>query len=83
LRGTKANVVIRQGQEQKYIPSLYVEPANNDAAFAETLREQIRKIQAKYPGVDLKKSAAGWEVIIPEKYREGHEATLPALLSNF
>ena len=83
LRGTKANVVIRQGEEQNYIPSLYVEPANNDAAFEKTLREQIRKIQVKYPGVDLKKSTAGWEVTIPEKYREGHEAHFARVTRQF
>lgn len=83
LRGTKANVVIRQGEEQKYIPSLFVEPANNDANFEKTLREQMRRVQAKYPGVDLKKSAAGWEVIIPEKYREGHEAHFARVTQQF
>lgn len=62
---------------------MYVEPANNDAAFEKTLREQIRKIQAKYTGVDLKKSTAGWEVTIPEKYREGHEAHFARVTQQF
>ncbi|HEX8277417.1 MAG TPA: putative oxidoreductase C-terminal domain-containing protein, partial [Segetibacter sp.] len=51
--------------------------------FAETLREQFKQIQAKYPGVVLKKSAAGWEVIIPEKYREGHEAHFARVTQQF
>ena len=75
MRGTKANLVIRQGAEQNYKPSLYIEPvAKGDAAYEKSLNENIKKIQAKYPGVELSKTAAGWEVIIPERYKEGHEA---------
>ncbi|MDR2074337.1 MAG: hypothetical protein LBP36_03130, partial [Oscillospiraceae bacterium] len=64
----------RQGAEQHYKPTLYIEPLTNDAAFESTLNRQCAKIQAKYPGIELKKTEAGWEVQIPEKYRNGHEA---------
>lgn len=75
MRGTKANLVIRQGAGQNYKPSLYIEPvAKGDAAYENSLNKSLKKIQAKYPGIELKKTAAGWEVIIPEKYKEGHEA---------
>ncbi|MDR2026176.1 MAG: oxidoreductase [Prevotellaceae bacterium] len=74
MRGTKAHLVIRQGAEQHYKPTLYIEPLTNDAAFESTLNRQCAKIQAKYPDIELKKTEAGWEVQIPEKYRNGHEA---------
>jgi hypothetical protein len=35
---------------------------------------RLKDVQKKYPGVELKKSAKGWEVVIPEKYKDGHEA---------
>ena len=43
MRGTKANLVIRQGQEQGYKPMLYVEPiAGEDlAAFEQALQKGI------------------------------------------
>jgi predicted dehydrogenase len=76
MRGTKANLIIRQGAEQGYRPVLYIEPvANADAAaFEKTLTGNLAKVQAKYPGVELKKLDAGWEVVVPQKYHNGHEA---------
>lgn len=76
MRGTKSNLVIRQGQEQGYKPMLYVEPiAGVDAAaFEQELQKGIEKINAQYPGVALEKSDNGWIISIPEKYKKGHEA---------
>jgi predicted dehydrogenase len=76
MRGSKANLVIRQGKEQAYKPTLYVEPvAGVDAgAFAQTLAASLPKITAKFPGVGLKKLDKGWEILIPDSYRDGHEA---------
>lgn len=76
LRGTKANLVIRQGAEQQFKPVLYIEPANDikDASYEQKLMENLKTIQAKYPGIQLKKENKVWEVVIPEKYKVGHEA---------
>jgi predicted dehydrogenase len=74
LQGSKANLVIRQGAEQQFKPVLYIEPVSSDTAYEKTLLEQIKSIQADYPGVELKKETKGWQVFIPEKYKEGHEA---------
>ncbi|MGZ8559832.1 MAG: putative oxidoreductase C-terminal domain-containing protein [Chitinophagaceae bacterium] len=84
MRGTKANLVIRQGAEQKYKPVLYLEPViNNDTAFENGLKEQIKPIQSRYPGVELTKTTTGWEVIVPEKYKEGHEAHFARVTEKF
>jgi predicted dehydrogenase len=74
LHGTKADLVVRQGAAEKYTPVLYIEPAGNDAGYEKLLQEKLKLIQAKYPGVELKKENKIWEVIIPEKYKDGHEA---------
>lgn len=74
MRGSKANLVIRQAEEQQYKPTLYIEPLQKSAVYENVLKEQLKTVQSKFPGVDLKASANGWEVIIPEKYKEGHEA---------
>jgi len=84
MRGTKSNLVIRQGAEQHYLPSLFIEPASkNDTSFGKALMDRLGSIQQKYPGVELKKNAAGWEVIIPEKYKEGHEAHFGKVTERF
>ena len=74
MRGTKANLIIRQGAEQNYKPTLYIEPIKNDKEYEAGLMQAAAAVAKKYPGVSLKKNAKGWEVEIPEKYKEGHEA---------
>jgi predicted dehydrogenase len=81
--GTKANLVIRQGAEQSYKPTLYIEPVNADAGYESKLMQELKKIQANYPGVELKKNDKGWEVVIPEKYKEGHEAHFAMVTQKF
>ena len=83
MRGTKASLVIQQGAEQQYKPTLYIQPVADDAAFAKILEEQLKTIQAKYSGVELKKVEKGYEVIIPEQYREGHEAHFGRVMQKF
>lgn len=74
IMGTKANLIIRQQKEQQYLPVLYLEPVNADAHYQTILFERFKKIQQKYPGVELKRTNAGWEVVIPASYKIGHEA---------
>ncbi|RZM24905.1 MAG: oxidoreductase [Pedobacter sp.] len=84
MRGTKANLIIKQGAEQKYKPALYVELAGKaDPAYEAVLMEKFKQVQAKFPGVELKKLAKGWEVSIPEKYKEGHEAHFARVTEKF
>jgi len=83
MRGTKANLVIRQGGDEQYKPTLYIEPVAKDEQYERVLTEQIKSIQSKYPGIELKKSVNGWGVVIPEKYKEGHEAHFARVTEKF
>ena len=76
FRGTKANVIIRQGKEEKYRPELYVEPApgTSGVLLAASLKRAVAELQSKYPGLALKRLANSWQVIIPDEHRDGHEA---------
>ncbi|GAB3800874.1 putative oxidoreductase C-terminal domain-containing protein [Spirosoma humi] len=74
MRGTKANLIIRQGAEQQYKPTLYIEPVAGSQDMDAALKAALPNIQREFPGVEVKKIASGWEVVIPEKYKEGHEA---------
>ena len=84
MRRTKANLIIRQGAEQNYKPVLYIEPINaQDASFEKVLMDQIKSVQAKYSGIDVKKMNNGWQVTVPEKYNEGHEAHFGRVMEKF
>jgi predicted dehydrogenase len=83
MRGTLANLIIRQGAEQQYKPTLYIEPLTQDPSYESVLTEKIKSVAAKYPGVEVKKTDKGWELIIPEKYKEGHEAHFARVTEKF
>ncbi|GAB3275238.1 putative oxidoreductase C-terminal domain-containing protein [Larkinella harenae] len=74
MRGTKANLIIRQGAEQQYKPTLYIESVDKKTDLTAGIQTVLPAIQKEFPGVEVKKIATGWEVVIPEKYKEGHEA---------
>ena len=76
FKGTKANVVIRQGKEQDYRPELYVEPAPGASTedLAASLKKALAELQSEYPGLTLKRRANSWQVLIPDEHRIGHEA---------
>jgi hypothetical protein len=83
IRGTKANLVIRQSVAQKYKPALYIEPVNHAPGYEQMLLAQIRSLEKKYNGIELRKAGQGWEVLIPEKYKEGHEAHFARVTQNY
>jgi pimeloyl-ACP methyl ester carboxylesterase/predicted dehydrogenase len=76
MRGTKANVIIRQGPEQNYRPELYVEPAPgaDRQPVANALSRAMAEIQQVYPGIGVRIAGSVWQVVIPERCRVGHEA---------
>lgn len=77
MRGTKANLVIRQGAAEKYRPVLYVEPLPNvDRSSAEAaLKAAITSLNSgKFKGLSYEATDKGWKIIIPESYNVGHEA---------
>jgi predicted dehydrogenase len=85
LRGTRATLEIRQGPEQNYKPVLYVKKAGNatDLEFDGALADALKSIEAKYPGVEIRKAGKEWELVIPDKYDVGHEAHFAQVTENY
>jgi hypothetical protein len=76
MRGTNANLTIRQGAEENYKPILYVAQTGpgSDEDFAAALTAAIEGLQAKYPGISLTFQNGEAVVNIPDRYKTGHEA---------
>lgn len=82
MRGTKANLVIKQGEEESFKPELYLELLDNQKDQAILFIEG--ELQEKFPGI-------GWEevgpkeikLVIPDKFRVGHEAHFTQVTENF
>lgn len=84
MRGTKANLIIRQGAEQLYKPALHLEESGkSEPGYEAVLMNKFKILEQKFPGIALKKLKKGWEVTIPEKYKEGHEAHFARVTEKF
>ncbi|MFN3999464.1 putative oxidoreductase C-terminal domain-containing protein [Algoriphagus sp.] len=82
MRGTKANLIIRQGKEENYRPALYVKLLGSDLANLEKAVKET--LQVKYPGIDLLKMPSGeYQVIVPNSYHNGHEAHFAQVTERF
>ncbi|TDQ18776.1 putative dehydrogenase [Algoriphagus boseongensis] len=82
MRGTKANLIIRQGEAENYRPALYVKLLDkNDGALEKAIQETL---QSKYTGLTLQKMANGeYQVMIPDSYHNGHEAHFAQVTEKF
>ena len=76
MRGTKAEIVIRQGAEEGYKPRVYVKPraGQDKAALEKALAAAVAEFNKTYPGVAFKPHGEGWIMDVPQKYEIGHEA---------
>jgi predicted dehydrogenase len=73
MRGTNCNLVIKQGAEEKYVPTLYVEKIKGSLPeFTKKLNEAIAMLP--YQGITIENAAKGTlKIFIPQNYRVTHE----------
>jgi len=85
MRGTKATLVIKQGVEQHFKPALYVENTSGAPAadFEAMLQGAITTLNATYPGLAIQQAGAAWEIVIPDGYRNGHEAHFAQVMQTY
>ena len=78
MRGTKCNLIIQQGEKERYKPTIYIE-ANQEIdmdKFEIDLTKVVNtELAQTYPGISLVKIKSNlWTIDIPQKYKVGHEA---------
>lgn len=61
MRGKNANLIIKQGEEERFKPVLYVESTGvkDEASFEAGLSEAIEQLDAKYHGLSFEQLAPG------------------------
>ena len=78
MRGTRSNLVIRQGEEEGYKPILYIEltDGSDPSAFEQALDNAVNdNLSGNHPGVALTRLGdLQWRLDIPDRYKVGHEA---------
>lgn len=84
MRGTRSNLVIRQGADENHKVTLYIEPVIKvTKAYEEQVEIAFNNLKKFYEGIELVKSKNGWRVSVPEKYNEGHEAHFGRVTGKF
>ena len=88
MRGTKANLIIRQGTAQQYRPTLYIEPGDaspvtGNNTLKQSLAQVLPAIQREFPGVTVQQMGSSFTVNVPESYNEGHEAHFGRVMQNY
>jgi hypothetical protein len=84
-RGSRSRIEVQQGPEQRFKPEVYVVP-NEPAHMArvqQALDQRIRNLQRTYPGLSFAPEAARLHVLIPDRYRVGHEQHFALLTRQF
>lgn len=81
-RGTKANLTICQTEAENFVPQLYIE-RTAECSFDDVVKA-FKPIADKFPGVELQLQENGRIlVVIPQSYRNGHEAHFAQVTENF
>jgi len=64
---------------------LYVEAneGENKEELNKELNSSFAKLQTKYPGIEVEKENDYWHIIIPPKYRIGHEAHFGQVMKRY
>jgi predicted dehydrogenase len=80
-RGSKADIIIIQNEEQNFRPELFVKI--KEPSVESALKQVVGNIQTSYPGIELQKNVDRWQVMIPDKYRLGHEAHFAQVMEKY
>lgn len=84
MRGTRSNLIIRQGPEENYKPTLYVEALEGQRIGRALRRAVSQTLQETYPGIGMERMGNGrWKITIPQEYHVGHEAHFAQVTERF
>ncbi|HTL07261.1 MAG TPA: putative oxidoreductase C-terminal domain-containing protein [Chitinophagaceae bacterium] len=83
LKGSLANLEIKQGKEENYKPTLYIWPLKPGAGYDTALQNSMEKINSSYKGVSIEKTGKGYKVVIPDSFKVGHEAHFGQVMQRY
>ncbi len=84
MRGTKCNLIIKQGPEENFKPVLYLQPTIKEP-FDKMLKQAMdNEVQGLFLGTAAEKMPDGlWKINIPDKFKIGHEAHFAQVTENY
>ena len=83
MRGTKSDLIIKQGADENFKPTLYINSKDNKG-FESKLNLSISELQVEFPGIKAEKiSDKVWKILVPDLLKIGHEAHFGQVTNNF
>jgi hypothetical protein len=84
MHGTKCDLIIRQGAEEKFLPTLYVENIKGPSIdeFLLKLKEAVKTLP--YENLQIEQMSGNrFKLVVPTKYRISHEEHFGQVTANF
>jgi predicted dehydrogenase len=84
MHGTKCDLVIKQGPEESFVPTLYIENVKGSAMkdFTAELKEVVRTLP--YDSLQIESvNKSALKIIVPVKYRVSHEEHFGQVTAKF
>jgi len=82
-RGTRADLVIDQGPETRFVRELTVRPAGKQEGYGDALAAAVESLQGAFPGLGVEPAGAAFHITIPKALRTTHEEHFAAVLEEF
>lgn len=84
MRGTKSDLIIKQGEGEGYKPVLYILPKEKEGFEAILAMAIDNEISARFPGTSVEDNGDGtWRINIPDELKIGHEAHFGQVTQNY
>src|ERR1039458_4922990 len=79
--GRPLRLAIRQVPAERFVPEVYIAAANADVPSA--VDKRVAALQTRWPGLTAMKSGADIRIVVPEKFRVGHEEHFGQVTNRF
>jgi predicted dehydrogenase len=85
MKGSRSNLIIKQGEEQNFRPELYIEPSGTISfvELVELVDKNSESLKTKFPGLEFIVLDNSIQLMIPNEYRIGHEAHFAKVAEKF
>jgi predicted dehydrogenase len=83
LRGTKADLMVGQGPETRFLTELTVHPLDESTSYAQALGDAVASLQGTFPGLGFEPRGTAFRITIPQALRTTHEEHFAAVLEEF
>jgi hypothetical protein len=83
--GTRSRIEVRQGREENFVPQVFVIPNRREDGdpVGRALGRCLGRLSALGPGLAVRENRQGFQVVIPEALRVGHEEHFALLVRQF